>query len=386
MTIADPSPYALPIAHGGPFFRFERRFHLEDPRRIGRLIVLLWLVAWLPIVVLGIYDLVLGRSSPTVALYGVHVRALVIPLLLLAEQTLDRIVSPFASRLVLAGVVPDAHAPALERRVRFARAARDSSLPELAIAAIITVLTIYGVRGALPDEALRWLAPSLHGSVAAAHSSAWWWFVIVTQPLYLFLLIRFLFHWLLWALVLVRLARLPLNLQVNHPDGAGGLAFLAEALLPFRFVILAIGAALSASWANEMIATGSTAAPFAVHFLRYVALAVAIGVAPYLAFTPRLVDTKLVGAPPYWHLARGYVARFDQKWLKGDGGPDALGSADIQSLADLGGAYQAIVEMRTTPFTQRQLKQLVLIAILPVIPIILLAVPAAQLARMLLRL
>jgi hypothetical protein len=46
-----------------------------------------------------------------------------------------------------------------------------------------------------------------------------------------------------------------------------------------------------------------------------------------------------------------------------------LGSADIQSLADMGNGFQVVQEMRSVPFTIRDVMQLAAISLLPILPL-----------------
>ena len=50
-----------------------------------------------------------------------------------------------------------------------------------------------------------------------------------------------------------------------------------------------------------------------------------------------------------------YNSAFDQKWVVGPRPTDErlLGSADIQSLADLANSYDRVRQMRFIPFSQR---------------------------------
>ncbi len=60
-----------------------------------------------------------------------------------------------------------------------------------------------------------------------------------------------------------------------------------------------------------------------------------------------------------------------------------LGSADIQSLADLGNSFGLIREMRLFPFSQQQILQIAVIASLPGLPLIFLVMPVGELLKLL---
>ena len=56
-------------------------------------------------------------------------------------------------------------------------------------------------------------------------SLAGWWFVAVSEPFYLFILLRFLYRTALWWQFLWKTSRLNLQLHTVHPDGAAGSGF-----------------------------------------------------------------------------------------------------------------------------------------------------------------
>src|SRR5215475_13850428 len=78
-------------------------------------------------------------------------------------------------------------------------------------------------------------------------------------------------------------------------------------------------------------------------------------------FAPHLATLRRIGLREYGTLAQRYVREFDDKWLRGGAPPGEplVGSADIQSLADLGNGYQVIKEIRPLPFGKEAVLQLV---------------------------
>jgi hypothetical protein len=70
-------------------------------------------------------------------------------------------------------------------------------------------------------------------------------------------------------------------------------------------------------------------------------------------------------------LASRYVGAFEDKWVR-DGastGEPLLGSADIQSLADLGNSYSVVQEMRLVPFGLKDVTRLAAGAAVPLLPL-----------------
>jgi hypothetical protein len=92
---------------------------------------------------------------------------------------------------------------------------------------------------------------------------------------------------------------------------------------------------------------------------------------------------KRRGIIEYGALASRYVYEFDMKWLRGGGGnpEEFVGSADIQSLADMGGSYDLIHSMRSVPITMQIIVSFVVATLLPVAPLLLTVMPLKELLR-----
>ena len=77
------------------------------------------------------------------------------------------------------------------------------------------------------------------------------------------------------------------------------------------------------------------------------------------------------------------MREFDGKWLRGGAGSaePLLGSADIQSLADLANSYELVRAMRIAPVTRDAVLQLAAAALLPVAPLALTMMPLEELLR-----
>src|SRR4029079_5298013 len=91
---------------------------------------------------------------------------------------------------------------------------------------------------------------------------------------------------------------------------------------------------------------------------------------PLLVFAGRLSSARRTGLAEYGTFAQRYVREFDNKWVRG-GAPDGealIGSADIQSLADLNNSFDVIRSMHIVPFTKETIFQLAVITLLPFLP------------------
>ncbi len=109
--------------------------------------------------------------------------------------------------------------------------------------------------------------------------------------------------------------------------------------------------------------------------LEIAGLTVLLAVLAYLPlsfFTRALGRTRLLGGQEYAVFASQYVERFRDKWLAASsrGNPVAvLGTADIQSLADLGNSFTVVEEMRMVPFRLHDIVQVALLLLVPLLPL-----------------
>jgi len=176
---------------------------------------------------------------------------------------------------------------------------------------------------------------------------------------------------LIWFRFLWQVSRLKLHLIATHPDRAGGLAFLGNGAYAFGPILFAQGSLLAGLIASRVLYGGADLLSFRMEAAGFVVFFLIVVLAPLTMFTPQLAQAKRVGLREYGLLANRYVEQFQRKWVDGNAadGDELLGSADIQSLADLGNSYAAVREMRPIPFSLNDVGRLALAAALPLLPL-----------------
>ena len=139
--------------------------------------------------------------------------------------------------------------------------------------------------------------------------------------------------------------------------------------------------------ANRIFYAGATLPEFKVELIGLVAVMVFAVLGPLLVFSRQLEAAKRAGLREYGMLAQRYVREYDRKWLRGGAPPDEplVGSADIQSLADLGNSFEVVKEMRWVPFTLSTVLQLAVTTLLPVLPLMLTMISLEELLERLLK-
>jgi hypothetical protein len=281
---------------------------------------------------------------------------------------LPEIVRAFVAR----GLIPDAARPQFEAAIASARRLRNSVVPELLLIAFV-----YGVgmpfvwRDQLALNVTSWFATVAGGQLQP--SLAGWWVALVSMPVIQFLVVRWYFRFFIWARFLWQVSRIRLNLEPTHPDGTAGLHFLVRTGRAYYLVLLALGTVLAGMMANRIFYEGARLLDFKVEILGTVGLLVFVVLGPLLVFTPQLRAARHKGMEEYGGLGQQYAREFDRKWIRGGRLADEtpLGSADIQSLADLRNGYLVVEGIRLTPFTMKNVITLAVVMLLPIAPLLL---------------
>jgi hypothetical protein len=147
--------------------------------------------------------------------------------------------------------------------------------------------------------------------------------------------------------------------------------------------LLAHGALLAGNLANRIFFLGANLTAFKGEIALMAAFLLCLVFLPLLVFTPQLARAKRTAVREYGTLAERYVREFDAKWLRGQAPRDEplVGSADIQSLADLSNSYEVVRGMRLTPVTRDALIQLAATTLAPLVPLALTMMPMEELLK-----
>ncbi len=374
--LRNPPDFSLVL--GGPLFQLLRRAHLSDDALllVRQRIIIIALLAWLPLLLLSaLQGQMLGGGAvvPFLLDVEVHVRFLVaLPLLIVAELVVHRRMRPLLQQFLERRLIPEDAMTRFEAAVASAFRLRNSVLAE-----VLLIAFVYGVgvlivwRHYVALDAATWYAtPSAEGSKL---SLAGMWYGYVSVPIFQFLLVRWYFRLFIWTRFLWQVSRIELSLVPTHPDRVGGLSFLSNAVYAFAVLAVAHGALLAGHLANRIFFLGAALTQFKVEIALVVVFMLCVALGPLLVFAPQLAEAKRKGLREYGTLAERYVRDFDAKWLRG-GAPAAeplVGSADIQSLADLGNSYEVVRTMNIAPITRDAVLRLAAATLVPIVPLLL---------------
>lgn len=384
--LQDPHDFSLVL--GGPLYQLLRRVHLtDDTLTLARQrIVVISLFAWLPLLVLS----ALGRQMlpgsvavPFLWDVEVHVRFLVaMPLLIVAELVVHRRMRPLIEQFLGRRLIPESAMPRFDAAIASAFRLRNSVLAEaLLIAAVYGVGILIVWRHYLALTTATWYATPSAGGTTLSLAGIWYGYVSI--PSFQFLLLRWYFRLFIWTRFLWQVSRIELSLIPTHPDRTAGLGFLSGMAAALTPLAAAHGALLAGTLANRILYLGAALPGFKFEIAAMVILMLCVIFGPLLVFAPQLARAKRRGSLEYGSLAERYVRGFDTKWLRGAAGPDEalVGSADIQSLADLANSFEVVQTMRIAPVTKDAAVRLVATTLAPVVPLALTMMPLEELVK-----
>jgi hypothetical protein len=380
-TTQESEDFSLVL--GGPLFQLFRRAFLSGDHLelLYRRIIAIPLIAWLPMLILSaLQGRAWGSSVRVPFLLDIDVNArflLTLPLFILAEAVVYQRMRPVVRQFLERGLIPNAAARAkFDAALASARHWRNSLLAEMLLIALVLLVEGKFARQVLGAPTVdTWYADVTNAGLRP--TLAGWWYRGLSLPLFQFILLRWYYRMFIWARFLWQVARIDdLRLLPTHPDRVGGLGFLTGTVFAFVPLLLGQGVLFAATIASRIFFYGAKLPDFKVRIIWLGALAVFTVLGPLLVFSVRLDRAKRAGLREYGALAARYMEEFDQKWVRGSPPGDTLiGSADIQSWADMSNGFGVVREMRLVPFTLGTVWQLAVITLAPVAPLALTMIP-----------
>jgi hypothetical protein len=397
LTSAGPSeasPAALhefSLVNGGMLNQFWRRTRRSGDalQWVPRRALVAAVLTWVPLLLLSMTEgNAWGDGVPLTFLKDVetHLRLLIaVPLLILAELNVHRRLRQIVPGFVENGLIPDTARPRFDAAMASAMRLRNSVTAELLLIAFVYSVGFYVWRNQVSLDVSSWFLAAGNGSARLTHAG--WWAALVSMPVFQFLMLRWYFRLFIWARFLWQVSRIDLNLEPTHPDGTAGLRFLTLTARGYKVFLVAMGTVLAGMIANRILYSGAKLLDFKLEIVGWVVLLVFLILGPMLIFLPRLRAVRRTGILEYSRLGQRYAVEFHRKW-SGDGHPPdepLLGSADIQSLADLRNAFMVVDGMQLVPFGMKNALNLAAYVLLPIAPLLLTTFSVEQLVERMLK-
>jgi hypothetical protein len=380
-----PGPERRLIERVGLRREGARRWSLQ--RRIATLV----LITWVPMCLFALLQGTALGPTPRASFlldFATYARFFIgLPILLLADEVVGRRLRTAGLQFVRDDFIRREDVPTFERAVARLARRRESSIATAVILGLAALgawrLTFEAATGRIASE--DWRSIALPAGHALDFSLAALWNNLVALPILLFLVYRWLWRILIWAVFLADVARLKLKVVPTHADKAGGLGFLEVAHASFSIIAFALASVASAEAAFGVVYEGASVTSFKTPLIVLIVVTLLLFLGPLLVFSPTLARNRRAALGSYGAITSRYGRDFQEKWMGGEEPSEAsfLGSADIQSLADMGNSFRFVSEMGVVPFGRRAVLQLALATALPFIPLALLVVPPSQILEVL---
>ena len=368
-------PYDFSLVLGGPLFQLFRKSHLtgDSLDLVYRRLLIITLFAWLPLLLLAILNSSAGNLARLSFFRDVevHVRFLIaLPILVAAELIVHVRIRPVIHNFVVRRIVLPEDLSRFQRAIESAIRLRNSVPVEVGLLLVVYTVGPWFCNGRIRLDASTWYA--MPGGPWRL-TPAGFWYVFVSIPVVQFLLLRWYLRLLIWFRFLWHVSRINLNLIPTHPDRSAGLGFLGKSAYAFGPLLFAQGSLLAGLVASRVLYRGESLQSFKLQVGGFIAFFVLAILGPLLMFTPQMARAKRKGLADYGVLAQRYIESFEQKWVLRNPArsEELLGTADIQSLADLGNSYALVRDMRSVPFGLEDITRLAAATAAPLLPLLL---------------
>jgi hypothetical protein len=371
------------LVRGDAVFRLQRRIGLIPATGlgVGRRALLLATVTWFPIMVWAVVQrrLLPGAvDEPLLQHFGVHVRCLVaIPLLVLGEAVAHGVTVRLVPYFVDSGLVREADRDAFREAVLGVVRLRDSARPWIMIAGLVIAWS-YVSPVTIDVHEIVWAEET---RPAATLGFGGWWYLFVVRPVYLALLVGWVWRLVLLFVLFRRIARVGLSIVPSHPDGAGGLAFLERMPTAFSMVVLAASTLLASRWAHDVVYHEVHVQTLRLPAIAFLVAMLVLFLAPLLLFLPTLAPAKRQALLDYGALVGEQGRLVRRRWIAREPIPDSdlLSAPEIGPVADAISLYEAVAKLRPAPIGRSAILAIALPAALPLLAVFAIEIPVKDL-------
>lgn len=370
------------LVRGGPMHWLQGRLGLLAADQLPGLRAALAFaaIAWLPPAVFSLFDpqsLTIQYGTSFLANFGGYARFLIATFMLViidrgADARLNRLLAGFTG----SGIVRTEDLPRFTRVLDVADRRTSSWRAEavmLVVACVAAAAAASTVSGRGVDQ---WMM-----ATGGGFSPAGWWGLLVSTPLYFFLLLRWLWRFTVWTVLLRNLARLPLDLVPTHPDRVGGLGFLT--LFPMIFVpfVFAISLVTASAVLHEVIFGSVTFEALRAIALVWVALIGLIFIGPLTLFSAKLRMLRETAVIDHSELVSRYNRAALRELRASDQGNGKLSTDTISGMSDIAPGMTTIQSIKLVPVESWAVMPLLASALLPYVAVAGFMVPLGDLVK-----
>ena len=349
---------------------------LSNDEDTGIRILILSGIAWLPLVVLTLIDGTFISDDVTIPFVKdviPYVRGLIaIPLLVMADNIIEPMMSRTLNYLRTSGVVPEAEYARLDEAADKMTYLVNTKWIQL-ILVILVVLVSWVLRADYVDmwtesDVTSWALHLENGRIDETMAGTW--FLLVTSPMVSFLLYRWVWRFIAWSIFLYRLSRMELELYASHTDLAGGLGVIGAGQALFGILFLILASLVSSELASNILYEGENLVNMKQLALVYIFIAIVVIMMPLLFFTKKLFTLKHEALAEYGALQLQISRDFHHHWIN-DESRKLVDSMQPSAMADYSAVYEIVSDMRIVPLNPKAIIALAVLLLLPFLPLVL---------------
>ena len=374
------------LVAGGPFDALLGRLRLigDDQLPTPLAAVVLALLAWVPPAMLVIAQSLLDGGYSGWGFFAdgtVYARYVIaIGVMVATERYADGRLTRLARHFRESGLLAGDSLHAFNAALRVADRRSSSTIAEFII--LVAAMLWSGATAAYVVDVAR---SSWEGTVVGGIGVLSWAGEsarFVSNPLFLFLVFRWIWRLVVWTRLLFRISRLPLRLTPLNPDRAAGLGFLAIYPGIFNGFVFALSCVVASSMVKDLALERHS--PDTV----WLALAIWLGVClilvlgPLVVFAWPLYLAREGALLEYGRLANQHNIAFHRKWIDGGrNGEDLTGSSDLSSVSSVNSMLSAVRDQRFFPVDGVAVFQLAVAAGLPLLAVIATQIPVGDIVQ-----
>jgi hypothetical protein len=193
----------------------------------------------------------------------------------------------------------------------------------------------------------------------------------LSNPLFLFLVLRWFWRFLVWTALLYRISRLRLQLSPMNPDRSGGLGFLAMYPGIFSGLIFALSCVVASAILKELDFVRHDPQTVWIALAVWIVVILIVFIGPLLVFIPPILAARAKALLEYGRLVSQFQRAFHHKWIdEARNGKDLMGSPDLSPLSSLYAILQTVRGLQVIPVDKAAIVQLVIAAGLPLLVVV----------------
>jgi hypothetical protein len=364
----NPANEYFSISEGGPFNNAVQKIGLNTN---AKQVAVALCITWLPLLIITAFEgtIYSGVSVPFLKDVSIHVRLLIVlPILLTIKGIINSKSIDLEKYFSDTLMNDDEKQVVLNRELHRIKRLINSAIPEIIFILIIAALTMSPLKGGLLSEATSWRVEGSETTLSLAGK----WVVFVSIPIFQFLILRWLWRYIIWALFIFRMAKTRLNLQPTHPDQCAGLGIVADVHKYFGLIFLAINIVASAEMITRIIKNPDSFHAIRGEAIGNITICVVLLFLPLFFFIAKLIMARHYALMDLGNVGATLSTKFEEEWIGNTPIEKKVleGKVSTTTLQDYSAIYRSTEKMRSVPFRLPDVVLVILILFIPYIPIL----------------